>query len=534
MFLKSGLLVVATGSTLTLAAFGASQSGGTITVDAGSVDTLVFNVNASSCDINSIKYSGQELQYPSVGSHIGSGLGSATVKYETIGSQYVKVTCTTSTLTHYLVVRQGDPTIWMATYTSAEPTIGELRFIARLNKQILPHQYPYDLVSTTAGASSTVEGSDVFLVDGQTRSKFYSSERFIDDTRHCVNSAELYACMLMNSYSYEGSSDGPFHRDINTNNNDNYESLTFYMNSGHVQTEKYRMGLHGPYALAFSGNGIPEGGATMDTTFFKDLGVVTGYVAPSDRGTVSGTATGVGSGFQTVLHWYNDAAQYWSYADGSSGTFTSPLMKPGTYTQVLYQGEYQVQATTVTVSAGAGTTADIAAGSETKTSIWRIGEWDGQPKGFRNADKQLRMHPTDTRMASWGPLTYTLGSSSLNDVPMAIVQGNNPLTIQFTGTTYTGPATLRVGTTLAFSGGRPVIVINGYSPAIPAAPSNIDSRGLTRGAYRGYGEVYDFAIPAGTLVSGRNSITIRCAGGSSGAGFLAPNFILDAIELFQD
>jgi hypothetical protein len=122
------------------------------------------------------------LQYPSTGSHISSGLGTATVKYETISNQYVKVTCTTSTLTHYMVVKSGDSTIYMATHTTAEPTIGELRFIARLSNKVLPNQYPFDLVSTTGGSSSTVEGSDVFVVNGQTRSKFYSSERFIDDT----------------------------------------------------------------------------------------------------------------------------------------------------------------------------------------------------------------------------------------------------------------------------------------------------------------------------------------------------------------
>jgi rhamnogalacturonan endolyase len=150
-------------------------------VDAGAANPLVFTVNSKSCDIRSIRYRSEELQYPSTGTHISSGLGTATVKYETISNKYVKVTCTTPTLTHYMVVKSGDSTIYMATYTSAEPTIGELRFIARLNNKVLPKQYPFDLVSTTGGSSSTVEGSDVFVVNGQTRSKFYSSERFIDD-----------------------------------------------------------------------------------------------------------------------------------------------------------------------------------------------------------------------------------------------------------------------------------------------------------------------------------------------------------------
>ncbi|KAL1796897.1 hypothetical protein ACET3X_005437 [Alternaria dauci] len=526
MLFKSALLAAATLSPSALAAFGVTQTGDDIVVDAGATNPLIFTVNAKSCDITSIKYRGEELQSPEKGSHISSGLGTATVKYETISSQYVKVTCTTSTLTHYLVAKSGEATIYMATYTTAEPDIGELRFIARLKSSALPLEYPFGVVSTTVGSTSTVEGSDVFVVDGQTRSKFYSSERFIDDTTHCVyrdGTDAVHACFLMNSYSYEGSSGGPFYRDINTNNGGRRIFC-------HVQTEKFRQGLHGPYALAFSRSGVSQGGSSMDTTFFKDLSV-TGYVAPSARGTVSGTATGVGSSFQRVLHWYNDAAQYWAYAD-SSGKFTSPAMKPGTYTQVLYQGEFKVKAASVTVSAGKTTTANIAADAETKTSVWRIGEWDGQPKGFRNADKQLRMHPTDSRMASWGPLTYTVGSSTLDSVPMAIVKDNNPLTIKFSGTS-TAAATLRVGTTLSFAGCRPSVVVNSFSPATPAAPTKIDSRGLTRGAYRGFGEVYDYDIPAGTLVSGSNTITISCTSGSTGDGFLAPNVILDAIELFR-
>lgn len=68
--------------------------------------------------------------------------------------------------------------------TCTEPDIGELRFIARLNSNLLPNEEPFGDVSTTSGGSA-IEGSDVFLVNGETRSKFYSSERFIDDHRHC-------------------------------------------------------------------------------------------------------------------------------------------------------------------------------------------------------------------------------------------------------------------------------------------------------------------------------------------------------------
>ena len=72
----------------------------------------------------------------------------------------------------------------MATYISAQPSIGELRWIGRLNEAVLPND-DVNQASDISGSSSTLEGKDVFIVNGQTRSKFYSSQRFIDDQVHC-------------------------------------------------------------------------------------------------------------------------------------------------------------------------------------------------------------------------------------------------------------------------------------------------------------------------------------------------------------
>ncbi|PYI12007.1 rhamnogalacturonate lyase A [Aspergillus sclerotiicarbonarius CBS 121057] len=507
--------------------FGITTNDDSYVINANSPNPLEFTVNRGSCDITSIVYYGSELQYSSVGSHIGSGLGTATVS-ATQNGDYIKVTCETDTLTQYMVVHNGDPIIHMATYITEEPSIGELRFIARLNSDLLPNEEPFGDVSNTANGEA-IEGSDVFLVDGETRSKFYSSQRFIDDQRHCIAGDAHRVCMILNQY--ESSSGGPFHRDINSNNGGSYNALYWYMNSGHVQTESYRMGLHGPYSMYFSRSGTPS--TDIDTSFFADLNIQ-GYVAEADRGTVSGTASGADSSFDWVVHWYNDDAQYWTYTS-SDGSFTSPAMKPGTYTMVYYQGEYAVAESSVTVTAGSSTSKDISGSVETGTTIFKIGDWDGQPTGFRNAANQLRMHPSDSRMSSWDPLTYTVGSSSLTDFPMAVFKdSNNPVTITFTATSaQTGAATLRIGTTLSFAGGRPQATINSYEGSAPSAPTNLNSRGVTRGAYRGYGEVYDVSIPSGTIVEGTNTITIDVISGSSGDEFLSPNFIFDCVELFQ-
>lgn len=286
------------------------------------------------------------------------------------------------------------------------------------------------------------------------------------------------------------------------------------------------MGLHGPYAMVFTSGETAS--PTLDFEFFSQLGV-TGFVPKTARGYVSGTVTGVSS--DRVVHWYNSAAQYWVKATGS---FTSPPMKPGTYTMVLYKGELKVNTITgVSVSAGGTTSRSIASAEDVPSSVvFRIGVADGRPTGFKNALNQRYMHPSDGRMSSWAPVTLTWGSMSAADFPMAQVKGiNDPTTIKVS-LTSTSARTLRIFTTLSFAGARPAVVVNSYNAPTPATPKKIDSRGFTRGAYRGYGEVYSFSIPGSALVSGVNTIKITAVSGSSGTGFLNPNFIYDAVEFY--
>ncbi|KAG9126286.1 hypothetical protein FRC07_004097 [Ceratobasidium sp. 392] len=315
----------------------------------------------------------------------------------------------------------------MAAYIAAQPSVGELRFIARSNRSLLPNG---------------VSGTDVIV-----------------------------SMVIPDLTTYEGSAGEPFFRDINRDRGGSYHSLYWYMNSGHAQTETKRISLMGPYAMVFSRSRYPSG--SLDVSLFSQLGI-SGYVGTSGRGTVIGTATGVSSSYQRVVHWFNDVAQYWAYAN-SAGAFTSPPMKAGTYTMVLYRDEFEVARKSVSIGAGATVSSSIASTAASTTPALRIGEFNGRPTGFRNDDLQEHMHPSDTRMASWGPLTYTVGSSSLSGFPVAqIKEVNNPTTIKFAPTSsQTGAATLRTGTTLSFAGGRPQVTVNGWSGPAPSAPVDI-------------------------------------------------------------
>lgn len=56
-----------------------------------------------------------------------------------------------------------------------------------------------------------------------------------------------------------------------------------------------------------------------------------------------------------------------------SGRFTRNLMKPGTYTVTLYQGEIESGTATVAVSAGGTSSANVNSNLSLPSSIWSIG-----------------------------------------------------------------------------------------------------------------------------------------------------------------
>lgn len=41
------------------------------------------------------------------------------------------------------------------------------------------------------------------------------------------------------------------------------------------------------------------------------------------------------------------------------------------------------------------------------------------------------MHPSDSRMHSWGPVTYTVGQQAIGYFPMAIFKAIGPVTVRF-------------------------------------------------------------------------------------------------------
>jgi autotransporter-associated beta strand protein len=292
-----------------------------------------------------------------------------------------------------------------------------------------------------------------------------------------------------------------------------------------------------------------------DYTWIDSLGLgsqVTGYVGASGRGTLAGTASGVPGTLQATVALSNAADQYWALPDPTTGAYAITGVLPGTYTETLYQGELAVGTKTVTITAGATTSANIVDTFYTPANaVFRIGAWDGTPLGFLNANNITTMHPTDVRMSPWaadstGATNFTVGTDADSSWPMAewhtetgttqngvttYEDVKNRITFNLTAAQAATSETLRIGLTRSDQG-RPTISVNSgaWNSAVPPINSEPSSRGLTTGNWRGNNVVYMFNIPTSALLTGTNTIDIYCTSGSTGTIYSGYQ-IYDAVDL---
>jgi rhamnogalacturonan endolyase len=510
--------------------FSVTTKGTDITVNTGA--GLVYVVTTNNASIRSIRWNGTELNDQAKASQIASGVaGTATSSLLASGTvSLITVDC--GSLVQYFASRANENVVYMATYVTAEPSVGELRWITRLKGNLLTG---VPAPSNNTGSNGNVESTDVFgHSDGTTTSKYYGNQQARDLGIRGVTGSGVG--VFMSYGSRESSSGGPFFRDIQNQSSTAADAELYnYMNSGHEQTEALRTGvLYGPYALSFTTGCTP---AAPDFTWMSTLNM-TGYVAAAGRGSVIGAGiTGRDPNYAYTVGFDNATAQYWAAADPSTGAFRSDGMKPGTYAVSVYKGELSVWTGTATVSAGAATsvgTIAITGDPSSTATIWRIGDWDGTPLEFNNGARLAGMHPSDARMNPWGPVTYTIGTSTPSGFPSVQFRGDNtPTTIKFDLTAaQVAPHVVKIGATSGYASGRPTISVNSWTSSTPAAPTQPDSRSVTIGTYRGDNMTYTFDVPASAFVQGTNTLAINVASGSSDLGtWLSANWAYDVVEL---
>ncbi|MFT4177168.1 MAG: rhamnogalacturonan lyase B N-terminal domain-containing protein [Luteolibacter sp.] len=517
------------------AEFGLKDDGKSYEIDTGA--GLVVQISQRNGDIRQILWNGDNLSI-SRGSHIKSGLGPGTkvTAYPSLETGTIIVTAEPQvsaerekdenddspqdtgnpyeSLVHYYVFRRNEPVVYMATYI-VHP-FGELRWITRLNHEKFDRFQPG---SDLSGNIGPMESKDVFkLKNGESRSKYYGNQRAKELTIRGITGPGVGIFMAYGSR--ETASGGPFFRDIQNQTAEVYN----YMFSGHNQTEKARVGLHGPYALVFTHGEIP---LIPDMSFMATLGIK-GWVPGKERGYVTGTSSGTLAGLPVTVGWANETAQYWS--DGPN--FRSPAMKPGIYDQTLYQGEFAIAVSKVKVEPGKTTRHNISASPTPPAPLWRIGIWDGTPGEFANGTTFPLRHPSDPRNAPW-PKEFTIGKDQPSAFPAAQwADINHPIRITFDlKRNEVKPRKVTIGLTAAYTRGRPSIRVNDWNSKAPSASLQPDSRSLTIGTYRGANTNFDFEIPAKALKPGRNTLEIHVVGQGGFGAFLSPGYAFDCIEM---
>ena len=594
----------------------------TIDTDAG----LVFKIRAydngsstqSAGDIASLRYNGIEYADQARGTQLNSGfdyLYSTTsavgVTAEAVdangvstpasganngvvaGSDYIKVTITSDggakgKLTHYYMVKRGDPKVYMGTYFTGEPdTLGLVRFIARVPIGVLPWgtpagtpggafpngTWPDDL----RGTNGAIESGDVFGITsgamaGETRSKHYSNMR-VKDWKYIGGTGPGVGMWIVRDNN-EGGSGGPFYRSLLNQITSTNNEITYIVNYGEGQTEGFRMNRLNGYTIVFTDGSAP---APVDTGWFSKLNLL-GYVPPSARGAVYVPAIyGRNPAFGYTVGLANAGAQYWGDAAGNDGNTTIGGVIPGDYTMTVYKNELAVATSQVTVTPGTTNivpaltiAADPLAHADDPRGKWhlakgdpslspalfRIGEWDGTPVEFLNGDKVTRMHPQDVRMTDWwssatelNPYVVGFSKAGLN-MPAYEWKGltgasPGPVTVNFTlkpsqistASTYK----FRIGITTAQAGGRPQISVNNWNSGYVGSqsgdvfpPGQPSTRTMTVGTYRARNITYDYTIPASALVAGTNVLKIWVVSGStSSSKWLTPAFSFDAMDLIK-
>jgi rhamnogalacturonan endolyase len=346
--------------------------------------------------------------------------------------------------------------------------------------------------------------------------------------------------------NHEKASGGPFFRSLLRRGSSTGEDLydIYYYSMGHTDPERF--GLQGPSVIAFTDGGNPNVALyarNADWGWFDTLGIK-GWVPSSGRGHVVGVGlSNMKSGYTYVVGLSNSDAQYWGTADSTTGAWSIYNVLPGTYTLTVYKSELGVATSSITITAGAGTAVHTitADDPEDDTAIWRIGDWDGTPKGFLNFGdtpmKPTYMHPSDPRLASWDPSNYIVGTSTASGFPGYMwVDINNDHIVYFklTADQLTAAHTIRIGITEAYINGRPMISVNDWSSSLTAATTQASTRSLTVGTYRGNNVMLTWTVPASAWVQSTTEwqiLTISVITGSTGTGYLSGGISIDAVDM---
>ncbi|MEV6484367.1 rhamnogalacturonan lyase B N-terminal domain-containing protein [Streptomyces sp. NPDC051576] len=518
------------------AAFGYTDDGANYVITTGA--SLVLKISKSTGDITSLAYKGKEYEgYGGKHSHVESGLGASTVTILQSGST-ILVKVAHGAITQWYAARSGENNVYLWT-NKADASFTATRYIVRVKPGMFPNSGSDAWDSTT---DTIIEAGDVWKhPDGTTRSKHYSGKRTIDYDHVGFTTGSVGLWLIRSNH--EKASGGPFYRSLLRHSNEGGAGLYEILHYNEAQTEPERFGLQGPFVVAFTDGGAPSSSlsaANLDTSWADSLGI-TGWVGKAGRGKVAGVGLkNMAAGHPYTVGFANADAQYWTKAAAGTGAFSCKGMLPGTYTLTVFKGELAVHTGSVTVTAGGTTslhTLSITGDPSTASTVWRLGDWDGTPSEFKNAELMTYAHPSDARAAKWtGNVTIGSGTEAASFPAYMWKDVNDGVLIYFKLTAAQAAVahTLRVGVTTAYINARPQVTVNDWVSAIPTPPTQPSTRDLTTGSYRGNNHTFVFNVPSSAWssdVSKYNVLKINVVSGSTGSAYLSPGTSFDCMDL---
>ncbi|KAI8931063.1 hypothetical protein NX059_012074 [Plenodomus lindquistii] len=530
--------------TVAFAAWGYTDDGKNYVIDTNA--NLIVKVSKTNGDMTSIKYRGVEYNgQAGKNSHVESGLaaGTVTIKQYTTPANIIKVTMKVGTLIHTLVFRYGNPNVYIF-MNKKDTSITVSRYILRIPDNIFKSNINED-TDWIPAAATVIEAGDVNGQDGQTWSKHYSGKKYGRTMDYdYVGYTNANVGMYLLRSNHEKASGGPFFRSLVRRGGPTGPDLydIYHYTMGH--TDVMRFGLQGPSVLHFTDNGAAPNSnlfARNANWGWFDTLEIDGWVPASKRGAVSGVGiANMKSGYQYVVGLKSAQAQYWTTA---SGAWKIDGVLPGSYTLTLYKGELEVHTSTVAITAGSTVARNTITPNDPAdaTAIWRIGEWDGTPKGFLNfGDSPMKptyMHPSDTRLANWDAGNFIVGTTATSGFPGYIwkdINNDHLVYFRLTDAQIAMGAKIRVGVTEGQAGGRPTISVNSWAGPMPADKGQGDTRSLTVGTYRGNNYIYEFNVPASAWIKSAREyqiLKISVISGKTATGYLSPGISVDAIDM---
>ncbi|KAF2133890.1 polysaccharide lyase family 4 protein [Dothidotthia symphoricarpi CBS 119687] len=507
---------------------------------------LIVKVSKTNGDMTSIQYRGVEYNGQSGrNSHIESGLGASTVtiKQYTSPANIIKVNVKFGTLKHDLVFRYSNPNVYIF-MNKVDTSVTVSRYILRIPAGVFGNNENTD-TDWIPNNAPAIEAGDINAVNKKSWSKHYSGLKYGRIMDHdYVGLTNKNVGMYMIRSNHEKASGGPFFRSLVRRGGSGGVDLydIYHYNMGH--TDVMRFGLQGPSVLHFTDGGAAPNANLFarraDWSWMDTLGIE-GWVPTSKRGAVVGVGiNNMKDGYQYVVGLKNAQGQYWATA---TGAWRIENVLPGTYTLNVYKGELEVHTSTVTITAGGTVTKNTitCADPADTTAIWRIGEWDGTPKGFLNFQdspmKPTYMHPSDSRLASWDAGNYIVGTSNAGNFPGYIwkeINDEHLVYFRLTDAQLAQSLKVRVGVTEGLAGGRPNIAVNTWTATLQSDKGQGDTRSLTVGTYRGNNHIYEFTVPASAWIKSSREyqiLKISIVSGKTGAGFLSPGISVDAIDM---